>query len=83
MGIRVLRGREFNETDTASSLGVAIVSRTVAKALDPSEDAIGKRVSLRSRPGPQDWLTVIGVVDDVKQLGPSQRSHPAIYQPYL
>jgi predicted permease len=83
MGIRLLRGREFNEHDTASGPGVAIVSRTVAKALDASEEVIGKRVSVKSRPTAQDWLTVVGVVDDVKQLGPSQRSHPAIYQPYL
>jgi len=83
MGIRVLRGRAFDEQDTASGLPVAIVSRTVAKTLDPAADAIGRRVSLKTRPGPQDWLTVVGVVDDVKQLGPSQASHPAIYQPYL
>src|SRR6266542_157138 len=83
MGIRLRRGREFNEHDNASSPGVAIVSRTVAKTLDPSEDVIGKRVSLKTRPNPQDWLLVVGVVDDVKQLGPSHASHAAIYQPYL
>ena len=32
---------------------------------------------------PEDWATIVGVVDDVKQWGPSQPAHPAIYRPYL
>jgi putative ABC transport system permease protein len=83
MDIRLVRGREFDGTDRASSLPVAIVSRTVAQTIDASEDAIGKRISLKTRPAPQDWLTIVGIVDDVKQMGPSGKSHPAIYQPYL
>jgi putative ABC transport system permease protein len=30
-----------------------------------------------------EWLTVVGVVEDVKQLGPAQKSHAAVYQPYV
>jgi putative ABC transport system permease protein len=83
MGIRLLRGRDFNEHDTATSLNVVVVSRTVAKAIDPSEDVIGKQVRLwTSSAKPEVWQTVVGVVDDVKQTGPSGKSHPAIYQPY-
>jgi predicted permease len=83
MGIRLLRGREFNEGDHGSSRGVAIISRTVAKTIDPSEDVIARQISLQTRPAPQDWLTVVGIVDDVRQLGPAQKSHAAIYRPYL
>jgi predicted permease len=83
MGIRLLRGREFNDSDQASSRGVAIISRTVAKAIDPSEAVIGRQVSLQTKPAPQDWLTVVGIVDDVRQMGPTQKSHAAIYRPYL
>src|SRR5947207_4913440 len=68
MGIRVLHGREFSERDDAASAGVAIVSRAVAR-LFPSEDALGKRITLQSTPEPNDWLTIVGVVDDVKQVG--------------
>jgi predicted permease len=81
MGIRVLRGREFDASDRGSSLPVAIVSRTVARAIAPAEDVIGRRISLWTRT-PAEWLTVVGVVDDVKQLGPSGKPHPAVYQPY-
>jgi predicted permease len=83
MGIRLLRGREFNANDRASGLAVAIVSRSVARAIDPSEDVIGKRVSIWGQPDRPTWLTIVAVVNDVKQLGPTQRSHAAIYQPYL
>jgi putative ABC transport system permease protein len=82
MGIRLIRGRDFSDRDTESSQGVAIVSRSVAKVLSPSEDPVGMRISLRTRPTAQDWLTVVGVVDDVKQFGPAEASHPAVYQPY-
>jgi predicted permease len=83
MGIPILRGREFTEQDTDSSLGVAIVSRTVARTMDPSEDVIGRQVSLwRAADKTQIWATVVGVVDDIKQVGPSQKSWPAVYQPY-
>jgi putative ABC transport system permease protein len=82
MGIRLLRGREFSEQDDASSPGVVIVSRTVARVIDPSEDVLGKQVNIWTSTKPEVWRTIVGVVDDVKQLGPTQKSHPAIYQPY-
>jgi predicted permease len=83
MGIRQIRGRDFSNDDLASGVRVAVVSQSVARMISPSEDVIGRRVSLQTHPTPKDWLTVIGVVEDVKQLGPARASHPAIYRPYL
>jgi putative ABC transport system permease protein len=83
MGIRLLHGREFDGTDTATSQPVAIISRTVANALDGSGRPLGKRISVWGRANARQWLTVVGVVDDVRQLGPTQKLHPAVYQPYL
>ena len=82
MGIRLLRGREFEDTDTATSQPVVIVSRTVARAIAGSEDPIGKRISVWGRAGARNWLTVVGVVDDIRQMGPSQQLQAAAYQPY-
>jgi putative ABC transport system permease protein len=81
MGMTFLRGRDFTNRDDAGTAGVAIVSRSVAR-LFPAEDPIGKRVTLQSTPGPEDWLTIVGVVDDVKQSGLSEPLHAAIYRPY-
>jgi predicted permease len=83
MGIRLVRGRDFTARDNTSSVGVAILSHTVARLLESSGDAIGRRITLEDNPKPEDWLTVIGVVDDVRQWGPAQAPHAAIYQPYL
>jgi predicted permease len=83
MGMPVLRGRDFNEGDNATAPGVVIVSQSVARTLWPGKDPLGNRISLEDEPKPEDWLTVVGVVDDVKQQGLAKKSEPAIYQPYL
>src|SRR5207237_789784 len=76
-------GREFTESEYATAPGVAIVSQSVARTLWPGQDPLGKRISMEDEPKPEDWLTVVGVVDDVKQQGLAKNSEPAIYQPYL
>jgi putative ABC transport system permease protein len=81
MGIRLLAGRVFNDRDTANSEGVAIVGETTARRVWPGENPIGKRITLEDNPKPKDWLTVVGVVDDVKQTTLAKEAPPAIYQP--
>jgi putative ABC transport system permease protein len=81
MGIRLLRGREFAESDDGAAQRVAVVSEGVARAAWPGQDPIGKRLSIESNPKPGDWLTVIGVVDDVRQRGPAQPPIPSVYRP--
>jgi putative ABC transport system permease protein len=81
MGIRLRHGREFTPQDVASSPGVVIVSQSVADQMWPGANAVGQRISMKDVPGPGDWLTVVGVVDDVGQAGIDTRRDPAIYQP--
>ncbi len=83
MGIRLLRGRDFTVRDNASAPGVVIVSQSVARRLWPGEDAIGKRVTEENHPKPEDWLTIVGVVDDIRQTGLAKDPDPALYYPYL
>jgi putative ABC transport system permease protein len=83
MGIPLLRGRDFTERDDAAASKVVIVSRTIGERAWPGEDPIGKRLSNEDHPNANDWLTVIGVVDDVRQLGVTQPPEPALYQTYL
>jgi putative ABC transport system permease protein len=81
MGITLLRGREFTPQDVVSSPGVVIVSKSVADQLWSGTNPIGQRLSMKDEPGPGDWLTVVGVVDDVGQTTIEVHRDPAIYQP--
>jgi putative ABC transport system permease protein len=82
MGMPLLRGRDFTVRDGPSAPGVVIVSRSVARLLWGDDDPIGRRVSLADHPKPEDWFTIVGVVDDVMQQGLRMQPDPAIYQPY-
>ena len=81
MGIRLLQGRGFTGQDNSSAPGVAIVSQSVARTLWPGEDVVGKRITMEDEPQPKDWLTIVGVVDDIRQQSLVEQPQPAIYQP--
>jgi len=81
MGIPLLAGREFTARDKAGAPKVAIVSERIAREYfpgDPSQ-ALGRRVRLGDR---ADWLTVVGVVADIRQMGLDQEVQPMIYAPF-
>jgi predicted permease len=61
MGIRLLRGRTFDDRDTATSPLVVMVSEAMASRVWPGQDPIGKRLSTAQERGNQ-WETVVGVV---------------------
>jgi predicted permease len=81
LGIRVLRGRVFTESDNAGSQLVAIVNRKMAERYWPGQDPIGKRLRRGMPETSTPWMTVVGEVDDVK-LGPRDaETMPQVYQP--
>jgi predicted permease len=81
MGIR-LSGRAFNAEDTAGAPKVAIVSEALARQIWPGQDAVGKRISIETRPAAEDWLTVVGIAGDIRQTGLTSPAVPVLYQPY-
>jgi putative ABC transport system permease protein len=73
--IPLRRGRLFTDADRAGAPAVAIISESCARAVFPNEDPIGKHIQLGARQNDKPWLTVVGVVGDVRQHGfdrPSQ-----------
>jgi predicted permease len=81
LGIRVLRGRVFTESDNARSQLVAVVNRKMAERYWPGQDPIGKRLRRGLPETSTPWMTVVGEVDDVK-LGPADAETMAqVYQP--
>ena len=67
LGVTLIKGRLINKNDRAETLPIVVVSQEFARQAWPGEDAIGKRVR-RVRAGQTfPWMTVIGVVKDVKE----------------
>ena len=81
MGIQLLRGRQFNEQDRADSPAVAVISETMARRFWPNEDPVGKRITPGSAASadPDDWLTIVGVVRDVRQMELAAEPKPQMY----
>jgi putative ABC transport system permease protein len=79
MGIPILQGRDFEERDTADAPPVAVVSATLARTVWPGQDPLGKRLRFK---GAERWLTVVGVVGDVKHGAFTDPAVPQAYTPH-
>ena len=82
MGIPLQRGRFFDAHDTADSQPVILISRRLAEQYWPGEDATGKRLKIGPVDSPNPWLTVVGVVGDVRQAGLYGDERMDLYAPY-
>jgi putative ABC transport system permease protein len=67
VGMRLIAGRYFDDRDTPNSQPVAIVNEASAREFWPGRNPIGHRFRLDDEKQP--WLTVVGIVADVKQMG--------------
>jgi putative ABC transport system permease protein len=83
LGITLIRGRLINQNDRANSLPIVVVSEEFARQAWPGKDPLGKRVR-RIRAGQIfPWMTVVGVVKDVKEdLFNYRNNRPVWYVPY-
>src|SRR3954470_11139641 len=68
IGQRLLRGREFAETDSVDAPQVCIVNESFARRFWPGQDPLGKRVKHGRLDNPRPWYTVVGVVADTKAI---------------
>jgi len=80
MGIPLLRGRALAHTDREHSLNVAVINETMAREHWPGQDPVGKRLK---RVWNDEWITVVGVVGDVRYDGLASEIEPEIYRPFL
>ena len=80
LGIPLRSGRDFNDGDTRDQPFVAIVNEVLVRKSLPGADPIGRTIFC-----PFDAaraMTVIGVVGDVRELGPAREPIPECYMPY-
>lgn len=79
MGIPMERGRDFNAQDTFESPFVVVISEAVAKQSFGDADPVGKQIQCGL--DSDKWMTVIGVVGDVRQDSPAEKPGPTLYMP--
>lgn len=72
--IPMLRGRGLTAADRQGSALVAIVSKRFAEVYWPGENPLGRHLRREGMDGPQPWITVVGVVGDVHDLGDVRES---------
>lgn len=66
MGIPILAGRDFTNLDMVESAKIAIVGESLAKKYWPNQDPIGKVLKIGAPDSKRSWLTVVGMVKDVR-----------------
>ena len=64
LGIPITRGRDFTAGDSTKSLPVAIISESTASLYWPNQDPLGRRLRI----GDGEWMTIVGVAADVRQI---------------
>jgi putative ABC transport system permease protein len=69
MGIRLVRGRDFADSDNQNTLQVTMISEGLARRYWPDEDPIGKRLRIGTPEMGLPWFTVAGVVGDTRPYG--------------
>ena len=80
MSIPLLRGRFFNEHDTAEAPPVIVISDTAAERFWPREDPLGKRLSFGTE-GQGPWRQVVGITKSTRNAGLDQSPRPHVYAP--
>jgi predicted permease len=79
MAIPVLRGREFEDGDLYDRPFVAVISDSLARQSFGADDPIGHRIMCGF--DSDKWMTIVGVVGDVRQASPASRPGPELYMP--
>jgi predicted permease len=81
MRIPIVAGRGFDDGDRKSSSRALVINRTMAQKLWPGESALGKRIAF-GKENDAAWLTIVGIVGDVKAAGLRGGAPHADYQIY-
>jgi putative ABC transport system permease protein len=83
LGIPLLKGRMFDKRDVDGAEPVVIVSDSLAKRYWPDTEPLGQRIKWGRRDFGSPWMTVVGVVGDVRLQGLDSERKPSVYVPHL
>lgn len=83
MGIRLLRGRLFDQTDGPKTQQVALINETLARRHFPNEDPLEHAIQYGNMDGDNRLLRIVGVVSDVREYGLDEKIETTVYVHYL
>src|SRR5262245_5697543 len=83
MGIPLLRGRTFTRQDDVKGQAVVVITESLARRGWPGQDPIGRRLHLGGPQAKSPWLTVVGIVKDVRNERPEDEPRPTVYRSLL
>jgi len=82
MGITLLAGRDFNDSDAKDSQDVTIIDERLARQYWPNQSSIGKRVRFGPVEDNEPWHTIVGVVSTVRHQRMQEETDPSVYMPH-
>jgi putative ABC transport system permease protein len=77
VGIPLVAGRTFRDSDGEEAPNVILVNRSMAQRTWKNQDVIGKRITFDG----EHYLEIVGVVGDVREFGPRQDAPVQLYRP--
>jgi len=81
LGVPLLRGRNFTETDNEDAPPVAVINQAMARRYFPNQDPIGQRIRVGGPERPQNqWMEIVGLVGDVRYEGLEVEPEAVLYQ---
>lgn len=83
MQIPLRAGRDFTDMDREGQPLVAIVTEELVRQFFPWDNPVGSRIGWAPDSGSPNWMTIVGVVGDVKHSGLNQPTDPAVYTPFV
>jgi len=81
LGMHIVSGRGFSDSDRVGTPGVAIVNHVMARTYWGTEPVVGKRMSFARDAGKPVWLEIIGVVNDTRDIALMEAPQPAFFVP--
>jgi predicted permease len=82
LGMPLLAGRFFSKADLRKGPSVVLINQSMALKYWGQKDVVGKRITFEDHPKPDDWLTIVGIVGDVKDKPNSPGAEPSFWWPH-
>jgi putative ABC transport system permease protein len=78
--VPLVRGREIQRSDSVDSQPVVVINQRMARLHWPDEDPVGRRIGFGAGPALR-WMTIVGIVSDMRQMGLDLDPEPEVYVP--